>query len=193
EDKLGIRLNEIVDSDVSMKVIHDPQSREILLGGQGQIHVEVAVEKRQRAGVGVDLMPSSVPYLETIRGVAKNIEGKHKKQTGGKGQYGVVYLDVAPLPRGSGFEFEDAVVGGTVPRQFIPAVEKGVRNRMTRGVIAGYPVTDVKVRLFDGKYHDVDSDSRSFEIAGSKGFFTGFKNAKPILLEPIMKLEVICP
>jgi elongation factor G len=144
-------------------------------------------------GVGVDLLPPKVPYLETIKGTAKNVEGKHKKQTGGKGQFGVVYIDVMPMPRGGGFEFEDGVVGGAVPRQFIPAVEKGIRSRMTKGVVAGYPVTDVKVRLFDGKYHDVDSDSRSFEIAGSKGFQAGFKLAKPVLLEPIMKIEVTCP
>jgi elongation factor G len=144
-------------------------------------------------GVEVDLLPPKIPYLETIKGTAKNVEGKHKKQTGGRGQYGVCYVDIAPLPRGSGFEFEDAIVGGAVPRQFIPAIEKGMRTRMARGVVAGYRVTDVKVRLFDGKYHDVDSDSRSFEIAGSKGFQAAFKLAKPCLLEPIMKIQVTCP
>lgn len=193
EDKLAMKLNEVIDADIALKVIHDQQSKDILLGGTGQIHIETAVDKLQRMGVGVELMPPKVPYLETIKGTAKNVEGKHKKQTGGKGQYGVVYIDVQPLPRGGGFEFEDAVVGGSVPRQFIPAVEKGIKSRMTRGVVAGYPVTDVKVRLFDGKYHDVDSDSRSFEIAGSKGFHAAFKLARPSLLEPIMRLEVTCP
>jgi elongation factor G len=193
EDKVAVKLNEIIDSDVAVKVSHDPQSKEILLGGTGQVHVEVVVDRLRRAGVEVELLPPKVPYLETIKGKAQNIEGKHKKQTGGRGQFGVIYIDMEPLPHGGGFEFVDDIVGGAVPRQFIPSVEKGMRNRMTRGVIAGYPVTDVKVRLFDGKYHDVDSDSRSFEIAASKGFQAAFKQAKPALLEPIMKIKVSCP
>jgi elongation factor G len=193
EDKVAVKLNEIIDSDPAVKVTHDPQSKEILLGGTGQVHVEVVVDRLHRAGVEVELLAPKVPYLETIKGKATNIEGKHKKQTGGRGQFGVIYIDMEPLPHGGGFEFVDAVVGGAVPRQFIPAVEKGMRNRMSRGVIAGYPATDVKVRLFDGKYHDVDSDARSFEIAASKGFQAAFKLAKPCLLEPIMKIQVQCP
>jgi elongation factor G len=193
EDKVAVKLNEIIDSDVAVKVTHDPQSKEILLGGTGQVHVEVIVDRLHRAGVEVELLAPKVPYLETIKGKATNIEGKHKKQTGGRGQFGVVYIDMEPLPHGGGFEFVDDIVGGAVPRQFIPAVEKGMRNRMTRGVVAGYRVTDVKVRLFDGKYHDVDSDARSFEIAASKGFQAAFKQAKPCLLEPVMKLQVQCP
>jgi elongation factor G len=193
EDKVAIKLNEIIDADVAVKVTHDPQSKEVLLGGTGQVHVEVVVDRLHRAGVEVELLPPKIPYLETIKGKAQNIEGKHKKQTGGRGQYAVVYIDMEPLPHGGGFEFVDDIVGGAVPRQFIPAVEKGMRNRMARGVIAGYRVTDVKVRLFDGKYHDVDSDARSFEIAASKGFQTAFKQAKPCLLEPIMKIQVQCP
>jgi len=193
EDKVAVKLNEILDSDVAVKVSHDPQSKEILLGGTGQVHVEVVVDRLRRLGVEVDLLPPKVPYLETIKGKAQNVEGKHKKQTGGRGQFGVIYIDIEPLPHGSGFEFVDDIVGGSVPRQFIPAVEKGTRNRMARGVVAGYPVTDVKVRLFDGKYHDVDSDSRSFEIAASKGFQAAFKQARPYLLEPIMRIQVMCP
>ena len=193
EDKLALRLSELIETDVALKVTHDQGSKELLLGGTGQIHIEVAVDRLHRGGVEVTLMPPRIPYLETIKGACKNVEGKHKKQTGGKGQYAVVYLDVQALPRGAGFEFEDAVVGGSVPRQFIPAVEKGIRARMARGVVAGYPVTDVKVRLFDGKYHDVDSDARSFEIAASKGFQQAFKQARPALLEPVMHLEVVCP
>jgi elongation factor G len=193
EDKLAVKLNEIVDSDVAVKVSHDPQSKEILLGGTGQIHVEAVVDRLHRMGVEVELLPPKVPYLETIRGSSQNIEGKHKKQTGGRGQYAVVYIDMQPLPHGGGFEFIDDVVGGAVPRQFIPAVEKGMRNRMARGVMAGYRVTDVQVRLFDGKYHDVDSDARSFEIAASKSFQAAFKQAKPCLLEPVMKLQIACP
>jgi elongation factor G len=193
EDKVAVKLNEIIDSDVAVKVSHDPQSKEILLGGTGQVHVEVVVDRLRRAGVEVELLAPKVPYLETIKGKAQNVEGKHKKQTGGRGQFGVIYIDMEPLPHGGGFEFVDDIVGGAVPRQFIPAVEKGMRNRMARGVIAGYRVTDVKVRLFDGKYHDVDSDARSFEIAASKGFQAAFKQAKPCLLEPIMKIQVQCP
>jgi elongation factor G len=193
EDKMAVKLNEIIDSDVAVKVSHDPQSKEILLGGTGQVHVEVVVDRLHRAGVEVELLPPKVPYLETIKGTAQNIEGKHKKQTGGRGQFAVVYVDMSPLPHGGGFEFVDDIVGGAVPRQFIPAVEKGMRTRMARGVIAGYRVTDVQVRLFDGKYHDVDSDARSFEIAASKGFQTAFKQAKPCLLEPVMKMQVMCP
>jgi elongation factor G len=193
EDKVAVKLNEIIDSDVAVKVSHDAQSKEILLGGTGQVHVEVIVDRLHRAGVDVELLAPKIPYLETIKGKAQNIEGKHKKQTGGRGQFAVVYIDMEPLPHGGGFEFVDDIVGGAVPRQFIPAVEKGMRNRMTRGVIAGYRVTDVKVRLFDGKYHDVDSDARSFEIAASKGFQAAFKQAKPCLLEPIMKIHVMCP
>ena len=193
EDKLAVKLNEIVDSDVAVKVSHDPQSKEILLGGTGQIHVEAVVDRLHRMGVEVELLPPKVPYLETIRGSAQNIEGKHKKQTGGRGQYAVLYIEIQPLPLGGGFEFIVDVVGGAVPRQFIPAVEKGMRNRMARGVMAGYRVTDVQVRLFDGKYHDVDSDARSFEIAASKSFQAAFKQAKPCLLEPVMKLQIACP
>jgi elongation factor G len=193
EDRVAVKLNEIIDSDVAVKVSHDAQSKEILLGGTGQVHVEVIVDRLHRAGVEVELLAPKVPYLETIKGRAQNIEGKHKKQTGGRGQFAVIYVDMEPLPHGGGFEFVDDIVGGAVPRQFIPAVEKGMRNRMTRGVIAGYRVTDVKVRLFDGKYHDVDSDARSFEIAASKGFQAAFKLAKPCLLEPIMKLQVQVP
>ena len=193
EDKMAVKLNEIIDSDVAVKVSHDAQSKEILLGGTGQVHVEVVVDRLHRVGVEVELIAPKVPYLETIKGAAQNIEGKHKKQTGGRGQFAVIYIDMSPLPHGGGFEFVDDIVGGAVPRQFIPAVEKGMRNRMTRGVIAGYRVTDVQVRLFDGKYHDVDSDARSFEIAASKGFQAAFKQAKPCLLEPIMKMQVMCP
>ncbi len=193
EDKLGAKLHDITDEDIALRVERDQTSKAILLAGMGQSHIEATVEKLKRLGVEVDLLPPKIPYLETIKGKATNVEGKHKKQTGGKGQYGVCYINVEPLARGGGFEFEDAIVGGSIPRQFIPAVEKGIRDRMARGVIAGYPVTDVKVTLTDGKYHDVDSDSRSFEMAGSKGFFAAVKQCKPVLLEPIMELEVTCP
>jgi elongation factor G len=193
EDKLGAKLHDLQDEDAALRVERDQVSKEILLAGMGQSHIEMTVEKLKRLGIEVELLPPKIPYLETIKGRAQNIEGKHKKQTGGKGQFGVAYIHVEPLARGGGFEFVDAIVGGAIPRQFIPAVEKGIRDRMTRGVVAGFPVTDVKVTLFDGKYHDVDSDSRSFEIAGSKGFQQGVRSAKPLLLEPVMEIEITCP
>src|SRR5262249_49897541 len=129
----------------------------------------------------------------TIKGKVTNVEGKHKKQSGGRGQFGVCYIDVWPAPRGNGFEFENAVVGGAIPKEFIPAVEKGVKAALDRGIVAGYPCVDVHVRLFDGKYHDVDSVSRSCEMAGSKGIKEAVKKAKPALLEPIMNLEIVVP
>jgi elongation factor G len=193
EDKVASKLAEITEEDPGLQIVRDQASKEILLSGLGQVHIEATVDKLRRLGVEVDLLPPKVPYRETVKGKAHNVEGKHKKQTGGRGQFAVCYIHLEPMPRGSGFEFADEIFGGSIPRQFIPAVEKGIRDRMTRGVIAGCPVVDVRVRLVDGKYHDVDSDSRSFEIAGSKGFQLAFKQAKPILLEPMMSLEVTCP
>ncbi|MFO0574780.1 MAG: elongation factor G [Polyangia bacterium] len=193
EAKLAQKLHDIQEEDIALIVEHDPTTKETLIGGSGPVHIESSMDKLRRAGVEVELAPPRIPYLETIRGRAKNVEGKHKKQTGGKGQFGVCYLDVEAAPRGSGLIFEDAIVGGSIPRQFIPSVEKGIKERMTRGGLAGYPITDVKVRVFDGKYHDVDSDSRSFEMAGSKGFMLAFKQSQPVLLEPYMKIEVVCP
>ncbi|HMY56619.1 MAG TPA: elongation factor G [Pseudomonadota bacterium] len=193
EAKLAQKLHDIHEEDLSLSVEYDPATKETLIGGCGPVHIEATLDKLRRVGVEVELAPPRVPYLETIRGRVKNIEGKHKKQTGGKGQFGVCYLDLDPAPRGTGLVFEDAIVGGAIPRQFIPSVEKGIKERMVRGGLAGYPITDVKVRLFDGKYHDVDSDSRSFEMAGSKGFLAAFKQASPVLLEPYMKIEVSIP
>lgn len=193
EAKLAQKLHDIAEEDIALRIEHDHTTKELLLGGAGPIHIEATMEKLRRSGIEVDLAPPRIPYLETIRGRAKNVEGKHKKQTGGKGQYGVCFIHMEPAPRGTGLVFEDAVVGGSIPRQFIPAVEKGMRDRMARGGLAGYPVTDVKVTLFDGKYHDVDSDSRSFEMAGSKAFMAAFKLSLPVLLEPYMKIEVTCP
>lgn len=193
EAKLAQKLHDIQEEDIALIVEHDPTTKETLIGGSGPVHIESNMDKLRRAGLEVELAPPRIPYLETIRGRAKNVEGKHKKQTGGKGQFGVCYLDMEPAPRGSGLIFEDAIVGGAIPRQFIPSVEKGIRERMNRGGLAGYQITDVKVRVFDGKYHDVDSDSRSFEMAGSKGFLAAFKLSQPVMLEPYMKIEVVCP
>lgn len=193
EAKLAQKLHDVADEDIALRIEHDQASKEVLLGGCGPVHIEATLEKLRRAGVEVELAPPRIPYLETVRGRAKNVEGKHKKQTGGKGQYGVCYINLEPAARGAGLEFVDAIVGGSIPRQFIPAVEKGIRDRMARGGLAGYPCTDIKVTLFDGKYHDVDSDSRSFEMAGSKGFLAALRQALPVLLEPHMKIEVTCP
>ncbi len=193
EAKLAQKLHDIADEDIALRLEHDHTTKELLLGGSGPVHIEATLDKLRRAGIEVELHPPRIPYLETIRGRVKNIEGKHRKQTGGKGQYGVCFINIEPTPRGAGFVFDDAVVGGSIPRQFIPAVEKGIRDRMSRGGLAGYQCTDLKVTLFDGKYHDVDSDSRSFEMAGSKAFFAAFKLATPVLLEPYMKIEVTCP
>jgi elongation factor G len=198
EEKVASKLNDIMVEDIALRLTRDQASKEILLAGMGQIHIETVVEKLRRAGADVELAEPKVAYRETIKGKAKDVEGKHKKQTGGRGQYGVCYLDMEPKPKDSEvkddpLEFVDAVFGGSIPRQFIPAVEKGVRDRMTRGVVAGFPVVDIKVTLTDGKYHPVDSDGRSFERAGSKGFQAAFKEAGPILLEPIVTLEVVCP
>jgi elongation factor G len=193
EAKLAQKLHDIHEEDLALSVEYDAATKETLIGGCGPIHIEATLDKLRRVGVEVELAPPRIPYLETIRGRAKNVEGKHKKQTGGKGQFGVCFLDLEPAQRGSNLIFEDAIVGGSIPRQFISSVEKGIRERMSRGGLAGYPITDVKVRLFDGKYHDVDSDSRSFEMAGSKGFLTAFKQSSPVLLEPYMKIEVSIP
>jgi elongation factor G len=194
EDKVAMALSRLAEEDVSLVVSRDEQTKDILLSGIGPIQIEAAVDKlRRKYSVEIELLPPKIPYKETVRGRAMNVEGKHKKQTGGRGQFGVCYINLEPLPRGSGFEFVDDIVGGAIPRQFIPSVEKGIRDRMTRGVVAGYPVEDVRVTLIDGKYHDVDSDSRSFEFAGSKGFQAAFRAAKPVLLEPIMEIEVTCP
>ncbi|MCC6747664.1 MAG: elongation factor G [Deltaproteobacteria bacterium] len=198
EEKVASRLADLMEEDPSLKLDRDQVSKEILLRGLGQIHIEMAVEKLRRHGVDVELAAPKIPYRETIRGKAVDVEGKHKKQSGGRGQFGVVYIDMEPKPKDSEvkddpLEFVDAIFGGSVPRQFIPAVEKGIRDRMARGVIAGYPVVDIRVTLKDGKYHDVDSDGRSFERAGSKGFQEAFRQSTPALLEPIMNLEVTCP
>jgi elongation factor G len=194
EDKIGQALSRILEEDSTLQMSHDTEAKEILLSGMGQVHIEVAVEKLKRKfGVEVDLLPPKIPYRETIKGKAQNVEGKHKKQTGGRGQFGVCYINVEPLPRGGGFEYEDAIVGGAIPRQWIPSVEKGVVAAMKRGPLAGYPVVDLKVTVFDGKYHDVDSSDMSFQLAGSKGFKAAVKLCKPTILEPIMNVEIVCP
>jgi elongation factor G len=194
EDKIANALARIVEEDPGLLVSRHEQTAETLLSGTGQQHVEVAAEKMARKfGVQIELSIPRVPYLETFSVPVKAVEGKHKKQSGGHGQFGVAYMDFEPGPRGSGFIFEDAVVGGSVPRQFIPSVEKGITKSLARGVIAGYPVVDIKVRLYDGKYHAVDSSDMAFQVAASKGFKLAAAKARPVLLEPIMHLEITVP
>jgi len=193
EEKAIQSLHKLAEEDHTLKLARDAQTKEIILSGVGQLHIEVAVEKLKRKfGVDVELKAPKVPYKETIKGSAK-AQGRLKKQTGGRGQFGDTYLEVSALPRGSGFEFVDDIVGGVIPRQFIPAVEKGVREALHEGIIAGYEIVDVRVRLYDGSHHSVDSSEMAFKIAASMGFKTALANAKPVLLEPIMVLEIAVP
>ena len=194
EDKVGQGLNRIAEEDPTIKVIRDAEVKETQIAGMGQVHIELTIEKlRRKFGVEVELFPPKIPYRETIRKKVENIEGKHKKQSGGRGQFGVCYINVEPLAHGGGFEFVNAIVGGAIPRQWIPSVEKGVVARMAKGVIAGYNLVDVRVTVFDGKYHDVDSSDAAFQMAGSKGFKVAVEKADAYLLEPIWNLEVVCP
>ncbi|MGB6066585.1 MAG: elongation factor G [Desulfomonilaceae bacterium] len=193
EEKITQSLAKLVEEDPTLTISRDPRTNEFLISGMGQVHIEVVVEKLKRKfGVDVNLKTPKVPYKETIKGKAK-VEGKLKKQTGGRGQFAVAWLELEPLGRGQGFEFVDKIVGGVIPRQYIPAVEKGVVEAMQGGALAGYPVIDVRVTVFDGKYHDVDSSEQAFKIAASKGFKKGVLESTPVLLEPIMNMEIIVP
>jgi elongation factor G len=193
EDKVMQALRRLAEEDPMLDVRRDPQTGETIVAGMSQIHVEVIVERmKRRFGVDVELKPPRVPYRETIRGTAK-AQGKHKKQTGGRGQFADTWMSVAPQPHDAGFEFVDKVVGGAIPRNFIPAVEKGVRSAMSEGILAGYPVVDVRVELYDGKHHPVDSSDMAFQIAGSIGFKAAVEKAQPVLLEPIMGVEITVP
>jgi elongation factor G len=193
DDKVVSSLRRLQEEDPSLDVHRDDQTGDLIVAGLSQMHVEVIVERmRRRFGVEVDLHPPHIPYRETITSSAE-AEGKHKKQTGGRGQFGDCWLRVEPLPRGSGFEFADKIVGGAIPRAFIPAVEKGIIEAMQRGELAGYPVVDCKVTLYDGKYHAVDSSEMAFKIAGSIGMKAALTKARPVLLEPIVLVEVTVP
>ncbi|MHB9090658.1 MAG: elongation factor G [Chloroflexota bacterium] len=192
-DKLGNALNRLAEEDPTVHVRKDAETGETVLSGMGESHVDVAMERmRRKFGVDVELHVPKVPYRETIQSGTK-AEYKHKKQTGGHGQYGHVFLELEPLPRGSGFEFAEKVVGGSVPKNFIPAVEKGVRETLGEGVLAGYPVVDMRVTLYDGSYHPVDSSEMAFKVAASQAFKKGVEQAKPVLLEPIVTLTVTVP
>jgi len=193
EDRIGQAIHKILEEDLALRFSRDPQTKEFLLSGAGQQHIEVVVAKlRKRYHVEMTLKPPKVPYRETIRGKA-DAEGKHKKQTGGHGQFGVCRIKLEPLPRGAGFEFVDDIFGGAIPKNWIPSVEKGIRDSAERGFLAGFPVVDFRASLYDGKYHDVDSSDMAFKIAGSLAFKECMKQARPALLEPVMHVEVYAP
>jgi elongation factor G len=192
-DKLGGALSRLTEEDPTLQVRREADTNETILSGLGETHLEVAAEKMQRKfGVSVNLEIPKVPYKETVT-VSAKAEYKHKKQTGGHGQYGHVFLDIEPLPRGSGHEFVNAIVGGAIPRNYIPAVEKGVNEAMGEGVLAGYPVVDIKTKLYDGSFHPVDSSDICFKIAGAQALKKGLSQGQPILLEPIMNIQVRVP
>jgi elongation factor G len=193
EDHLSVALHKILEEDLSLRFYRDPQTKEFLLGGTGQQHIEVIVSRlKKRYHVNVTLKAPKVPYRETIRGTA-DVQGKHKKQSGGHGQYGDCKIKMEPLPRGGNFEFVNDIFGGAVPRNYIPAIEKGIQEAAQRGYLAGFPVVDFRVILYDGSYHDVDSSEMAFKIAGSLAFKKAMEQAKPVLLEPVMNVEVYPP
>ena len=193
EDKIGVAIHKIMEEDPALRFSRDPQTKEFLLAGNGQQHVEVVVAKLQkRYNVNLTLKPPKVPYRETIRGKA-DAEGKHKKQSGGHGQFGVCRVKFEPTERNKGIEFVDDIFGGAIPKNWIPSVEKGIRDAAARGYLAGFPMTDFRAVLYDGKYHDVDSSDIAFKIAGSLAFKEAMKQARPALLEPVMHVEVYAP
>jgi elongation factor G len=193
EDKIGVAIHKIMEEDPALRFSRDPQTKEFLLAGSGQQHIEVVVAKMQkRYNVNLTLKPPKVPYRETIRGKA-DAEGKHKKQSGGHGQFGVCRVKMEPVERGKGIEFVDDIFGGAIPKNWIPSVERGIREAAARGYLAGFPMVDFRAILYDGKYHDVDSSDIAFKIAGSLAFKEAMKQARPVLLEPIMHVEVYAP
>lgn len=193
EEKMSVGLQRLREEDPSLQVRRDLQTKEIILAGMGKAHLEIAIERLKRKfGLEVQMKTPRVPYKETIHGRVE-VQGRHKKQTGGRGQFGDCWIKLEPLPRGGGYEFVNQIVGGAIPRQYIPAVEKGIVEAMEEGVLAGYPVVDVRVTVYDGSYHTVDSSEMAFKIAGSLAFKKGVLQANPGLLEPIMTAEVAVP
>ncbi|HAH86743.1 MAG TPA: elongation factor G, partial [Armatimonadetes bacterium] len=193
EDKLGPALQKLGDEDPTFKHRRDAETGQTLISGLGETHVDIIVDRLKRKfGVEVEVSTPKIPYRETITLAAK-AQGKHKKQSGGRGQYGDAWVELEPQERGKGFEYVDAVVGGAIPRQYIPAVEKGIREAMERGILAGYPVVDIKATVYDGSFHPVDSSEMAFKMAGILAFQAAAEKAGPVILEPVMSVEVIVP
>jgi elongation factor G len=193
EDRISQATHRITEEDPTVRIERDPDTGQLLISGNGQLHVEIITDRlKKRYNVDVVLKPPKISYKETIKGRA-DVQGRHKKQTGGRGQFGDVWIKFEPLPRSKDFEFEDKIFGGSIPRNFIPSVEKGLIDAKKKGVLAGYPVVDFKATLYDGSYHEVDSSDIAFKIAASKAFKKGMKEAKPTILEPIMLVEVYTP
>jgi elongation factor G len=193
EDRMGNALHKLLEEDLSLRFYRDPQTKEFLIAGTGQQHVEIAVSRlKKRYAVDVALKAPKIPYRETIRGTA-DVQGRHKKQTGGHGQFGDCWIRMEPLPRGARFEFVNDIFGGSIPKNYIPAVEKGIIETAERGFLAGYPMVDFRVTVYDGSYHDVDSSELAFKLAARKAFRNAMQTARPTLLEPVMNVEVQAP
>ena len=193
EDRMGNALHKLLEEDLSLRFYRDSQTKDFLVAGTGQVHVEIAVSRlKKRYGVDVTLKAPKIPYLETIRGKA-DVQGRHKKQTGGHGQFGDCWIRMEPLERGAKFQFANETFGGSIPRNFIPAIEKGIIETAARGFLAGFPMVDFKVIVYDGSYHDVDSSEMAFKMAARKAFRNAMATAKPALLEPIMNVEIQAP
>jgi elongation factor G len=193
QEKMSIALGKLAQEDPSFRVHTDEESGQTIIQGMGELHLEIIVDRMRREFmVEANVGKPQVAYRETLKAAVEQ-EGKFIRQSGGRGQYGHVWLKIEPLERGTGYAFVNAIVGGVIPKEYIPAVDKGVQEQLQNGVIAGYPVVDVRVTLFDGSYHDVDSSEMAFKIAGSQCFKQGAQKAKPVLLEPIMRVEVVTP
>jgi len=193
EDKLSAALTRLMEEDSALQYRRDERTKEFVIAGAGQMHIEASIDKLKRKyNCDVVLKAPKIPYKETIRGSAK-VQGKYKKQSGGHGQYGDAWIELSPLPRGEGFTFVDSIKGGVIPRQFIPAVEKGIHEAMECGVLAGFPVVDVKAELFDGSFHSVDSSEMAFKVAASMAFRAAMEQCKPVILEPVMTMKIVVP
>jgi elongation factor G len=194
QDKLSTGLGKLADEDPTFRVHTDPETNQTIIRGMGELHLEIIVDRlRREFGVEANVGRPQVAYRETIRQPANKVEGKFVRQTGGRGQYGHVVINIEPAGTGQGFIFDDKIVGGSIPREYIPSVEAGMRDSLDNGILAGYPLIDIKVELIDGSYHDVDSNEMAFRIAGSMALKEGVRRAKPVLLEPIMDVEVVTP
>jgi len=193
EDRISQAIHRITEEDPTVRIEREPETNELIISGNGQLHVEIVTDRlKKRYNVNVDLKPPKIPYKETIKGKS-DVQGKYKKQTGGRGQYGDVKIKMEPLRKGQDFEFEDKIFGGAIPKNFIPSIEKGIQEARKKGVVAGYPTVNFKVILYDGSYHDVDSSDIAFKVAASMAFKKGMKGARPTILEPIMNIEVYSP